>query len=180
MLDREQSVLLVVDIQDVLLPADDTVRGRFLENAARIIQAAQALHVPVLATEQNPEKLGPTNAGIAAVLGETRILPKMEFGAMGNAEAKEALAQSGRKQLIIVGMETHICVLQTAMGAIEQGYSPYVVRDAVASRMREQYKAGISRMNRHGVGIVTVEMVIFEWLRVAGTDDFRRILPLVK
>jgi nicotinamidase-related amidase len=180
MIDREQSVLLVVDIQDRLFPTDSSVRERFLDNAAILIQAARLLHVPVLATVQNPEKLGATNACIAALLDGAPSIHKMEFGALSNAETQEALAATGRKQLLLIGMETHICVLQTALGAVEQGYSPYVVRDAVASRARDQHKAGIARMQRHGVGMLTVEMTIFEWLRIAGTDEFRSVLPLLK
>ena len=180
MLNRTQSVLLVVDLQDKVMPGDEEVRERVFINAMRMMKAAALLNVPVMLTEQNPGKLGKTNERITSLLEKGRPIPKMEFGALGNEAVRDAIAHTGRKQLVLVGVETHVCVLQSALGALELGYTPYVVRDAIASRNEEEHDAGIARMREDGVGIVTVEMALFEWLRAAGTDVFRKVLPLLK
>ena len=180
MLVKENSVLVVIDIQDVLMPKSEEVAHAFIAQAAKLIRVARALDIPVVVTEQNPERLGGTHAVIRDALGEVPALPKLEFGCMANPGFREALARTGRNQMLLIGMETHVCVMQTALEAMAAGYEVFLVRDAVVSARKRDYKAGIHRMIQEGVVCVCCEMVIFEWLRKAGTPEFRQILPLIK
>ena len=180
MLVKDDAVLVVIDIQDVLMPkAPDVVAG-YLAQASKLIRVMRALEIPILVTEQNPERLGGTNNGVAEALGEVQRLPKMEFGCLANTAFLEALGATGRNQMVIVGMETHVCVMQTALEALEQGYEVFIVRDAVVSARKSDYDAGLDRMREEGALLVSAEMVIFELLRKAGTPEFKKVLPLIK
>lgn len=180
MLHKDQAVLVVVDIQDVLLPKDKEVVENYLRQAERMIRMARALEIPVLVTEQYPERLGNTNAGIRDALGDIPAMPKMAFGCMADDGFKAALADTGRKQLLVVGMETHVCVLQTVLEALDAGYEVYLVADAIVSSHKKEYKVAMARMEQAGAQRVTVEMAVFEMLRIAGTPDFKKVLPLIK
>lgn len=181
MLHREKTVLAVVDIQDALMPEPgDEVTRAFLSKSAKLIQCAQTLGIPLLVTEQNPGKLGGTNDAIAQMLGDTQRIPKLEFGCMANDAFRTAFTALKRTQILICGMETHICVLQTALGALEAGYEVFIARDAVASMDPAEREAGLERLRRAGVTLVTVQMAIFELLREAGTPEFRAMLPFLK
>jgi nicotinamidase-related amidase len=180
LLDRNAAALLVIDIQDVLMPKDPAVSETFLANARKLIQCARGLEIPVIVTEQNPGRLGGTNADIANALGDFVPLGKMAFSCFADAAFREALGALGRSQLLIIGMETHICVLQTALQAVEAGYQPFVARDAVTSMLRAEYEAGLARLAPAGIPLVTAQMAIFEWLRAAGTAEFKKLLPWLK
>ena len=180
MLSKDNAVLVVVDIQDVLMPKSPEVVESYLRQASKLIRVARALGLPLLVTEQNPERLGGTNAAILDALGDTPLLPKLEFGCLANEAFLEALEDSGRRQLIIVGMEAHVCVLQTALDALDRGYEVFIVRDAVVSSRKSDYKAGLARMSQEGAVCVSTEMAIFEMLRKAGTPEFKQVLPLIK
>ncbi|WP_320178469.1 isochorismatase family protein [Roseovarius pacificus] len=180
MLNRAHAVLVVVDFQDKLMPKDPEVVTAFLDNAVKLIQTAKTLDIPILVTEQYPEKLGGSTARIDEALGGTPRLPKLEFSCFANDGFREALAATGRRQCIVMGMETHICVLQTTLGLKDGGFEPYVVRDAVVSAKKAEYKAGLARLVQEGVPLVTAQMTIFELLRAAGTPEFKKMLPLLK
>jgi nicotinamidase-related amidase len=180
MLKHEDAVLVVIDIQDVLLPEDKAFVDAYLGNAVKMIQVARILGLPVLVTEQYPERLGTTNARIAAELEGIARIPKKEFGCLANAEFGEALRAAGRKQLVLMGMESHVCVLQTALTAMEAGYEVFLVADALSSQTRDEYEFGVNRMRQNGVQIVSVNMATFELLRAAGTPEFKKLLPLLK
>ncbi len=180
MLDKTTSALLVVDIQDKLMPRNPERVDVFLKRVIKLIRCVRALHIPILVTEQNPGKLGGTTDVVAAVLEDVPRHAKMEFGCLDNASFKAALRGAGRQQLLVTGMEGHICVMQTVLRALEEGYETYVVTDGVLSRDDEECRAGLARMERAGAVLATSEMVIFELLKGAGTDDFRRLLPLLK
>lgn len=180
MLRRDDAALVVIDIQDKLMPKREGVAEEVISKTARLVKVAQGLGIPVLVTEQNPEKLGATTATLVEALGDTPRLGKMEFGCTANADFVKALEATGRKQLLITGVEAHICVLQTALGAKERGLEPFVVQDAVASLDEREQTAGIRRMERDGAEIVTTQMAIFELLGAAGTPEFRQLMPLLK
>ncbi len=180
MLNRDRAVLVVVDIQEVLLPKSAEVVESYLSNAERMIRAARVLGVPVLVTEQNPERLGGTHPRIAPALEGIAPIPKMEFGCLANAEFREALEGTGRSQIILTGMEAHVCVSQTALAALAAGYEVFVASDAVVSSSKREYKAGMRRMTRAGAVPVSVLMAVFEMLGRAGTPEFRELLPLLK
>lgn len=180
MLTKERAVLVVVDVQDKIFPKDDGVVEKTLDQTVKLIQVANALKVPVLVTEQYPERLGATNEKVSAFLDDVDCIPKMEFSCMANDAFLGELESLRRTQLLIVGQETQICVLQTALGAMEAGYQAFVVRDAVMSQQKQEYKAGLHRMESAGAQIVTTQMAIFELLGEAGTPEFKALLPLLK
>jgi nicotinamidase-related amidase len=184
MLMRAQaSQLVVVDLQERLLPAINGSEG-VLRNVGRLLAAAGRLSVPVLVTEQYPRGLGPTVSDVARRLPEgARVLEKIAFSGAadpGIAAAAETLRGTGRTQMVICGTEAHVCVLQTALGFRERGYEVFVVADAVSSRSPHSVQAACARLLHAGCGWVTTEMVLFEWMAAAGTDDFRAISALIK
>jgi nicotinamidase-related amidase len=180
MLLPDQAVLVVLDIQDIFMPQDGDVVQKYLKQAVKIIKAAQIFNIPILVTEQYPERFGPTNAVILEALGDIARMPKIEFGCLANDAFREVLAETGRKQILITGMEAHICVLQTTLDALTNGYDVYLLKDAIVASRKAEYKAGMERMQRAGATGGTVEMAIFEMMRQAGTPEFKKMLPLIK
>lgn len=178
LIDRQSAVLVAVDLQERLL-AELPMQDEIVAQTVMLVRVARELEVPVLATEQYPKGLGPTVPALAEVLAAGPI-EKLAFGCLGEPRFAEALEALGRRQMLIVGAETHVCVLQTAMAALARGFEPFVVSDAVGSRLPDQYQAGIDRMAAAGVSIVTAEMVVFELLGCAGTAEFKKVLPLIK
>ena len=179
MLTRENTLLCVIDYQDALLAKIPLAEG-ILEQAVKLIRFARALELPIVWTEQYPKGLGPTSAKVAQELAGVTALDKIVFGCFGASNFVEAVQQTGRKQLLVIGIEAHVCVMQTVLISLEQEYEAYVVKDAVASRAKSDYRAGLARMQAHGAEIVTTEMAIFEILRQAGTPEFKKVLPLIK
>ncbi len=177
----DTSCLIVIDMQERLVPAMQAP-ARTIHNARTLITAATELAVPVLLTEQYPQGLGatvPELAGAAAA-AHAAILPKMHFSCMEDQDFAAAFEATGRRQAVIAGMEAHICVLQTAVSLMDQGFEVFVVTDATSSRPLESEKACLDRLQACGAGIVTTEMVVFEWLGRAGTPAFKALLPLIK
>jgi nicotinamidase-related amidase len=177
----ETSCLIVIDMQERLVPAMQAP-ARTIRNARVLITAARELAVPVLLTEQYPQGLGPTVPELARAAAEANaaILPKMHFSCMEDPGFAAAFEATGRGQAVIAGMEAHICVMQTAVSLMDQGYEVFVVTDATSSRTLESEKACLDRLQASGAGIVTTEMVVFEWLGRAGTPAFKALLPLIK
>ncbi len=179
MMRRDEVVLLVIDFQEKLIPKI-SVADAVMARAAKLIAFARHFDQPILWTEQYVKGLGPTVPAIAKHLEGIDPLEKMSFGCCGDAPFCAALEATSRKQLLVAGIETHVCVMQTVLSALEQGYEVFVVRDAVASRAKSEYKAGLVRMVRAGAELVTTEMAMFEMLREAGTPEFRSVLPMLK
>jgi len=176
---RTQAVLLVVDIQEKLLPAMQEP-ARVLQNAVRLVQGAQILRVPVWVTEQYRKGLGPTVPELAAAIPGFAPLEKMVFSALGAEGLRQRFQDLNIQQAIICGIEAHVCVTQTCLDLLEIGLQPFVVADAVSSRSSEDCRMGLDRMRHVGAVIVSTEMVLFELLERAGTPEFKQILPLVK
>jgi len=179
MIERDKTALAVIDFQDKLLPKIP-VADAIIAQTVKLIRFARELGIPILWTEQYRNGLGPTNPAIAHELDNVPAFEKMAFSCVGDASIAETLAGMGRSQLLLTGVEAHICVMQTALQSLEQGYEVYVAQDAVASRVKSEYKAGLTRMQRAGAELVTTEMVMFELLRMAGTLEFKKVLPLLK
>ncbi len=154
--------------------------ARTIKNAKLLISVARELDIPVLLTEQYPKGLGRTVKEIADVANGLPVLEKMHFSCMEDTSFADAFHTLGRKQAVIAGMEAHICVMQTAVNLMDEGYEVFVVTDATSSRTLESEQACLDRLGACGAGIVTTEMVVFEWLGKAGTDAFKKLLPLVK
>jgi nicotinamidase-related amidase len=176
---RADSLLLVVDIQQKLAPAI-TDSERVAANSARLLEGAQLLGVPAFVSEQYVKGLGPSLEIIRRAAGDARFFEKTHFSCAAEPGVLELLRATGRPQVVLTGTETHVCVLQTAFGLLAAGFDVYVVSDAAGSRTLESRSTAIERMRAAGIGIVTTEMVLFEWLHQAGTDDFRKLLPLIK
>jgi len=175
-IDRERSALLIIDFQQRLMPAIEegsTVVG----NARRLLQAAEMLGVPILFTEHNVGGLGPTVSELTDFMGG-RLVHKITFDACRMTGFLDRLGD--RRDIVVAGCETHVCVMQTALGLLDAGRHVYLVRDAVGSRRSESRETAISRLAKHGAEIVTTEMVAFEWLASAEHPCFRDIIALIK
>ncbi|MDJ0656444.1 MAG: isochorismatase family protein [Xanthomonadales bacterium] len=173
------SCLLVVDIQQRLVPAIDAVEP-LLRNADILCRAARRLQVPLLASEQYPRGLGHTVPQLAELLQPAEVLEKTEFSCARNSALMQRLTELDRKQVIVVGMEAHVCVLQTVLGLLDQGLNLFVVSDAVGSRQPESKARALDRAARAGASVVTTEMVVFEWLEHSGSDAFRELSRLIR
>lgn len=175
----DQSLLLIVDVQEKLAPAILDGAAAIANNQRLLVSAAH-LGIPALVSEQYVPGLGGTVAELLPLPAEAQRFDKMHFSCTREPGFLEKLAASGRRQILVTGMETHVCVLQTVFGLIEAGYGVFLVEDAASSRTSENRAAGVERMRAAGANIVTTEMVIFEWLQKADTEDFRALLPLIK
>lgn len=183
LLKARTSQLLLIDIQEKLLPAmaePEAVRA----NAIKLAKAARHFHCPIVASEQYPKGIGHTDNVLAAELRDgAQIFEKLEFSAWRDEAIASELTKNrivGRVQAVICGIESHVCVLQTALELVRNGFETFCVEDAMSSRNLSSKTAAIARLRHEGVTIVTTEMVIFEWLGRAGTADFKALLPLIK
>jgi nicotinamidase-related amidase len=174
-LDSDTSALLVIDFQTRLMPAIED-GATVIANARRLLDGAELLGVPALFTEQNAGGLGVTMPQLHSPTAG--IFRKMTFDACRMSGFLDALPD--RRDLVVSGCETHVCVLQTALGLLAAGRRVYLVRDAVGSRRTESKEAAIRRLECHGAEIVTTEMVVFEWLRTAEDPRLRQIIDLVR
>lgn len=179
LLDAQRSLLLIVDVQQALLPAMADP-GRVTRGAAILMKAAPRLEIPLLVSEQYPRGLGPTVPELAELAPAGTVLPKLHFSCTDDPELGARLRQSGRDQMVLAGIEAHVCVLQTALGLKAAGLHPFVVADATASRTAASHQAALARLGASGVAVGTVEMVVFEWLNRAGTPVFKDLSPLIK
>jgi len=173
---RDTSALLLIDFQSRLMPAIEGGAAA-VANAGRLLNAARMLEIPVLVTEQNAKGLGPTVPELLPN-SDDAVFRKMSFDACRMSGFLDRLPD--RRNLVIAGCETHVCVMQTALGLIAGGRRIWLVRDAVGSRRAESKETAIRRLERHGAEIVTTEMVIFEWLGTADHPRFRDALALVR
>lgn len=179
MLNTVESVLVLVDFQGCLV--DIVYRAEWvLPNALRMIKACQALDVPILATLQAPEKLGPMPPALTEALSEITPIPKTSFSALRSSEFLLALEQLARRQVILTGIEAHVCVLQTGMDLLDAGYEVHVLSDGVFSRTAENHDLALQRLHDVGAVISSVEIALFEMLRTARHPVFRTISKLVK
>ena len=175
-LDRERTTLLVIDVQEAFRKAlpqlPDVIRG-----SAVLVQAARTLGIPIIVTEQYPKGLGPTVPELASYLPpDLTPLEKVCFAA---SEA-EGFDLGGRDQVLVAGIETHVCVNQTVLDLLDRGVEAHVVRDAVGSRTKENWELGLHKMERAGAVVTSVETALFELLRGSDTAEFKEVQALVK
>ncbi len=179
-LDRNNTVLLVVDVQERLGAAMDPAGfARSLKNTEILVESAKTLGLPILATEQYPKGLGPTVPSLRQAL-TAEPTSKVAFSCVAVEDVAKALRESGRKQVIVAGMETHVCVFQTVRDLLGEGYVPFVPRDAVLSRTEENHETGLALMREAGATVTSTEAVVFDLLGAAGTPEFKKLSPLVK
>lgn len=176
---REDSLLLIIDIQQAMLRVIDSWK-QVARKVAQLSQAAEALGIPILLTEQYKKGLGET---IPEVLREIRspiLFQKEHFSACLEPDFPATVRSFGRSKIVAVGMETHVCVLQTCLDLVKMGYQVHLVVDAVASRVVENRDIAIGVLKDAGAVISSAEIVIFQWACRANTDEFRKILPIVR
>jgi nicotinamidase-related amidase len=179
MLEGSNTLLLIVDIQEKLARAMHA-REDLIRRAQQLVQGAVVLDVPILCTEQNPKGLGPTVPEVQTALPGVRPIAKFSFGCAGCSEFMAALQAAGRRNVLIAGIETHVCVYQTTRELLEKGYGVEVVADACSSRSLHNHQIGLDKMRSAGASITCMETALFELLRVAEGPTFKQILQIVK
>jgi len=179
MLKSDQAVLVVVDVQGRLATLMYQ-KDEFFRNVKRMIEAAKVLDIPILWNEQLPDKLGATVPEVAESLVGMAPLVKSTFSCCGNDNFMARLKPLRRKQVLLVGMETHVCVYQTVLDLIPLGFEVHLIADAVSSRSPENRQVGIDAIRDLGACVTSVEMSLFEMLRVAQGDKFKQIIQIVK
>ena len=179
MLKKENTTLLIIDIQGNLA---HLMHGKELlfKNVQKLIKGIQILGIPILWVEQNPQGLGPTIPEIADILSTIQPISKMSFSSCRNDDFLQALNALNRKQVLVAGIEAHVCVYQTAADIVDIGYEVQAVTDAVSSRSVENKEIGLQRMRDSGVSLTSVETALFELLKVAEGEQFKEILKIVK
>ena len=180
-LERDKAVLVVIDVQEKLCVAmDKKVLERVVKNAGILLESSAELNIPVLVTEQYVKGLGATLPELKDKAATSFCCEKMAFSCCGSSEFVDALKSTGRTQVVITGMETHVCVLQTVIELRDAGFDVHVVKDAVMSRSKQNWQTAIEMMTLAGAIPTCTETVLFQLLKVAGTDEFKKLSKLVR
>ena len=179
MLEIKKSSLVVVDVQGKLANLMDNKEPLFA-NVEILIKAAKALEIPILWCQQNPKGLGPTLPQIAELLADSEPIDKFSFSCCGDENFTEQLKNSRRKQIILCGIETHVCIYQTAMDLLDRDYEVNLVADAVSSRSAENKHIALQRLSADGAYLSSTEMTIFELLKTAKHPKFKELAKLIR
>ncbi|MBW1742885.1 MAG: hydrolase [Deltaproteobacteria bacterium] len=181
LLTSENAIFLIVDLQERLLPKIFEFE-RVTANCVLLIKFAQIIGIPLLVTTQYERGLGPTVGRIKDVLSEVNSVDKVEFGCFDNERFLEQVRALGhsRNTVVLCGIESHICLTQTALGALEKGYNVHVASDATSSRTQWNWKIGLDRMRQAGAVISSTEMILYEILRRSDSTEFKAILPYLR
>jgi len=174
---KENSALIVIDIQEKLIPVIYE-KERVIENAIKLVNGFKVLNAPVFCTEQYPKGLGGTEPRLKEALGNIEPVAKMNFSCAG--DLFEQLRNEKIERVVLCGVESHVCVLQTALDLIANGIQVHIAADAVSSRRKFDYEIALERMRSNGAEITLTESVLFEMLEVCGTDQFKAISKIVK
>jgi nicotinamidase-related amidase len=179
-LERNKAALVVVDVQQKLVPAmAPEVYRKTLGAIVQLVKGAKVLGVPTVATEQYTRGLGPTVPELAEACASGAI-EKMSFGCCGEPAFMARLKELGRSQVLVTGMEAHVCVYQTVLGLLDAGFHVHLVRDAICSRGKTDYLTSLENAARAGAVVTTAEAALFQMLRAAGTPEFKAISALIK
>jgi len=178
-LNQRDCILLLVDIQKSMLELC-VDRDRTVLNAGALIEAAELFGIPVMCSVHNPEKLGGFLPELTDKISEPKLLDKLEFNCFENEGIARAIVETGRKTMLLAGIEGHVCIFHTGVGALRLGYRVHIAQDAVTSRSAFDKQTGMHRLDRAGAVISSTEMMIFELLNRSGTKEFRTLLPLFK
>lgn len=176
---REKSALLVIDIQEKLLPVIYEIES-VVDNTIKLINGFKFLNLPIYFTEQYPKGLGSTELRIKSALEERSAIHKMSFSCFGAGNLFEELKSKNIKQIVVCGIESHVCVMQTALDLVSNEFQVHVAADAVSSRRKYDYEIALERMRSNGIEITLTESILFEMLIICGTDEFKAISKLVK
>jgi isochorismate hydrolase len=178
-LDSNRAALLIVDIQERLAVVMDK-KDQVVKNVLHLVELAKMLDIPVVVTEQYPKGLGRTLPEISSALPSYMPIEKISFNCCGETTFNEKVKHLGRKKIVVTGMETHICVLQTSLGLLQEGFDVHLVADAVCSRTKENWRSGLELVRDAGAVITNTETVLFQLLGVAGTPEFKAISNRIK
>lgn len=179
-LDKDKAVLVVIDIQAKLTPAMPAkIYERMRATTAMLVEAAQLLDIPVVTTEQYPQGIGHTVPELAAACANG-VIEKTSFGCCGEPAFLATLEKLGRRQMIVTGMEAHVCVYQTVLGLLGENYHVHLVRDAICSRNKQDFRAGTKNAAKAGALVITAEMALFQLLKDSRHEQFRAISKLIK
>lgn len=178
-INRERAFLLVTDVQERLVPAMHAPE-KMLGQCEMLIRGAEGLGLPILVSEQYPQGLGATVPRLAELMPEAARYAKLHFSCAGDPPLRAAIAALGRDQPVLCGIESHVCVTQTALDLNALGYHSYVVADATSSRNPDHVACALERLRANGVEIVVAEQVLFECLDKAGTNSFKAVAALIK
>ena len=179
-LDAEKAVLLVIDIQERLVTAmPEDVYRRLRDTVAMLANGAGLLGIPVVTTEQYPQGIGHTVPELAEAC-KGAVVEKVSFGCCGEPDFMAALKELGRTQVILTGMEAHVCVYQTVLGLLEEGYHVHLVRDAICSRNKTDFLVGIANAAQAGAVVTTAETALFQMMRKSTHAQFRAVSKLIK
>ena len=180
-LEAAHCALVVVDIQQKLLPPIFN-KEMLVKNSQLLVRLAKILSIPIMLTTQYSKGLGPTVSELASLLPEVTAIDKLEFGCFGSDvfRARLRALPGNRNTLLLCGMETHICVMQTALGALNDGYLVHAASDAISSRAEWNWRVGLDRMRAAGAVISSTEMMMYELLRCSGTAAFKEMLSYLK
>ena len=179
LLSSEKTALLIIDIQERILPVINN-HERVVDNTIKLIKGFKVLGLPIFFTEQYPKGLGPTSKSIVKELGDLKPFDKMSFSCSGAGKLFEEFASKGLSQIVVCGIESHVCVQQTVLDLIENGIQVNLAADAVSSRKEIDYKTALDRMRSHGTEVTTTESILFELLNVCGTPEFKTVSKIVK
>ncbi len=179
-LEKDRTALVVVDVQERLFPFIHE-HERVEQETARLVRGVRTLGLPIIVTEQYTKGLGPTIASVRDALEDDyRPLEKMTFSCCGDKPFMKALEETERQQILLCGIEAHVCVYQTAIDMLDQGFRVYLVTDAVGSRVAANRELALVRVEQGGGYLTSVEMALFELLQLSGTDEFKAISKLIK
>jgi nicotinamidase-related amidase len=180
MLSEKNTILVVIDVQGLLVQVMNE-RQNLVDNLQKLIKGIQALGIPILWLEQNPARMGETTPEIRVLLsGNQSVLEKMSFSCCGEPKFMHNIEALGRQQIILAGIETHVCVYQTAADLLARGFEVQIAADAVSSRRACDKTVGLDRMRAAGARIACMEMILFELLRTAIHPAFKSILKIIK
>ena len=179
MLVAQQSGLVVVDVQGTLAKIVDNSQMT-IANTVKLIKCCQALSIPVVVLEQNPQGLGPTLPVIQEAVGSSLTFEKFTFNGMDTAEIKQQIVGANKTSWLVAGIEAHICVYQTVRGLLDQGLHVEVVTDCISSRLRSNVELAIENMRHFGANITSLEMCVYQMLGSSQSDEFKKVLSIVK
>lgn len=178
-LDREDTILFIIDIQERLVPVMK-YKDEVINNTLTLLEISKIMDMPVIITEQYPRGLGSTLPEIKENMGpEAEVFEKISFSGF-TEEVKLALEKTGRKKIIITGMETHVCIYQTVRDLLDKGYEVFIAQDGVASRTKNNFLSGLELMKSMGGIITNTETIAFDLLKKAGSPEFKLISKLIK
>lgn len=177
----ENSILVIIDVQEKLIKAmEKEIIDKVIKNIVTLIEVSKILNLPIILTEQYPKGLGPTVEEIKTVLPSYNPIEKITFSAFGEEKFIQALKEKKREKILLTGIETHVCIWQSSLDFIRNGYTVFVPKDGVCSRKKMDWETGIDLIKSAGGIITTTETIIFQILRKAGTEEFKKIINFIK